>query len=181
MRHVAVIAVMIILAAAPADAQELAGTFDQLRVLVKPGDTLTVIDGSGQRVEGKMSSLSSSMLNLTVAGQPRQFLNADVNTIEKRGPDSLKNGALIGLAIGGGLGAVAMAALAATAEDNAGAFVAVGALIYGGIGAGIGTGFDALIEGRRVIYARSGAAGATLTVAPLFGRTRKGMRVSLRF
>jgi hypothetical protein len=180
MRQVARIAALIILAAATAEAQELAGTFDQLRVLVKPGDTLTVVDDSGQRVEGKVSSLSASALSLTVSGKPRQFLSTDIDTIEKRGPDSLKNGALIGLAIGGGIGAAGMIALAATA-DNPGAFVAVGLLMYGGIGAGIGSGVDALIEGRRVIYARSGSAGSTLTVAPLLGKTRKGMRVSLRF
>lgn len=181
MRHVARIAALIILVAATAEAQELAGTFDQLRVLVKPGDTLTIVDDSGRRVEGKVSSLSASALSLTVSGTPRQFQSAEVNTIEKRGPDSLKNGALIGLAIGGGIGAVGMIALAATAESNPGAFVAAGMFMYGGIGAGIGAGVDALIEGRRVIYARSGSARSTLTVAPLLGRTRKGMRVSLRF
>lgn len=180
MRHVARIAALIILAAATAEAQELAGTFDQLRVLVKPGDTLTVVDDSGRRVEGKVSSLSASALSLTVSGAPRQFLSTEVDTIEKRGPDSLKNGALIGLAIGGGIGAAGMIALAATA-DNPAAMAAVGILMYGGIGAGIGTGVDALIEGRRVIYARSGSAGNTLTVAPMLGGSRKGVRVSLRF
>jgi len=181
MRHVARIVVFIILVAASAEAQELAGTFDQLRVLVKPGDTLTVIDGSGQRVEGKVLSLSSSALDLTVSGKPRQFFSTDIDTIEKRGADSLKNGALIGLAIGGGIGAAGMIALAATAEDNVAGFVAVGVLMYGGIGAGIGTGFDALIEGRRVIYAKSGSAGSRVTVAPMFTGSRKGVRVSLRF
>ena len=95
----------------PAEAQELAGTFDQLRVLVKPGDTLTVVDDAGQRVRGKVVSLSNSVLNLTVSGTPRQFLSTDVNTIEKRGADSLKNGALIGLAVGGGIGAAGNARL----------------------------------------------------------------------
>lgn len=183
MRHVARIAAVLLLAAATAEAQELAGTFDQLRVLVKPGDALTVVDDSGQRVEGKVSSLSASALSLTVSGTTRQFLSTDVNTIEKRGPDPLKNGALIGLAIGGGIGTAGLLALAETADSNASAaaFVAVGLFMYGGIGAGIGTGIDALIEGRRVIYARSGSARSTLTVVPLLGRTRKGMRVSLRF
>jgi hypothetical protein len=181
MRHVARIAVVLLLVAATAEAQELAGTFDQLRVLVKPGDTLTVVDDAGQRVEGNVSSLSASALSLTVSGTTRQFRSTDVNTIEKRGPDSLKNGALIGLAIGGGIGAAGMIALAATAEDNVVGLAAVGMLMYAGSGAGIGTGVDALIEGRRVIYARSGSARSALTVAPLLGKTRKGMRVSLRF
>ncbi len=180
MRHVARIAAALILVASTAEAQELAGTFDQLRVLVKAGDTLTVTDQAGQRVRGKVVSLSNSVLNLTVSGTPRQFLSTDVNTIAKRGPDSLKNGALIGLAIGGGIGTVGMLALVAM-DDNPGALAIVGALIYGGIGAGIGTGFDALIEGDRTIFARSRSAGATFTIAPILSRDRKGARVSLRF
>jgi hypothetical protein len=181
MRRVAKIAAALVLVAATAEAQELAGTFDQLRVLVKPGDTLTVVDRAGQRVRGDVVSLSNSALDLAVSGTTRQFLSTEVDTIEKRGPDSLKNGALIGLAIGGGIGAAGMIALAATAEDHPGAFVAMGVLIYGGIGAGIGTGFDALVEGNRVIYARSSSARSGLTVAPILTRTRKGARVSLRF
>jgi hypothetical protein len=181
MRHVARIAAALILATATAEAQELAGTFDQLRVLVKRGDTLTVIDQTGQRVSGKVVSLSNSVLDLTVAGTPRQFLSTDVNTIEKRGADSLRNGALIGFAIGGGIGAAAIAALAGTPDGSVGPFVALGFLMYGGIGAGIGTGFDALIEGRRVIFARSGSAGTTFSVGPIVSRERKGARVSLRF
>ena len=35
-------------------------------MLVKPGDTLTIVDDAGRRVEGKVSSLSASALSLTV-------------------------------------------------------------------------------------------------------------------
>ena len=181
MRHVARIAAALILVGATAEAQELAGTFDQLRVLVKPGDTLTIVDDAGQRVRGKVTSLSNSVLDLTVSGTARQFRSTDVTTIEKRGSDSLKNGALIGLAVGGGIGGAAIAAFAATDDGSVGPFLVLGFLMYGGIGAGIGTGFDALIEGNRVIYARSGSAGARLTIAPIVSRDRKGARVSLRF
>jgi hypothetical protein len=179
MRQIARIAALLILVAPSAEAQELAGTFEQLRVLVKAGDTLTVTDGAGQRVQGKLSNLSSSSLALIVSGTSREFQSGEVSTIEKRGSDSLKNGALTGFAIGGLIGAAGMIALAGTA-DNPAALVAVGALMYGGIGAGIGTGIDALIEGRRVIYARSSSAGTTLTVAPMLSGRRKGVLVSLR-
>ena len=140
-----------------AEAQELAGTFEQLRVLVKAGETLTVTDNSGQPVRGKLARLSAGSLVLDVSGTHREFQSTDVNTIEKRGSDSLKNGALIGMAVGGGLAAAAMAATLGNSDANAGVFV-VGALLYGGIGAGIGVGIDALVEGRRVIYASSGSA-----------------------
>jgi hypothetical protein len=180
MRQIARIAALIVLAAGSAEAQELAGTFDQLRVLVKPGDTLTIVDNSGQRAQGKLLSLSASSLELTVSGAKRQFLSTEINTIEKRGPDSLKNGALIGLGIGAGFGAAALIAVAADDEFVDGGFVAVAAVLYAGIGAGIGTGVDALIEGRRVIYARSMSSRATLSLTPMLSGPRKGVLVSLR-
>ena len=172
------ITALLLLIIPSAEAQQIAGTFDQLRVLVKPGDTLTITDSTGLRVRGRLSEVTASSLRLDVSGGLRQFQDADVNTIEKRGSDSLKNGAIIGMAVGGGLAALAMATAGMTGED-AGVFVA-GALIYTGIGAGIGVGIDAVVEGPRVIYASSSSARTRLTIAPLLGRSRKGVLLSLR-
>jgi hypothetical protein len=172
--------VVLLLSGVSARAQEIAGSFDQLRVLVKSGDTLTITDTSGQRVQGKLTQLSGSGLVLDVSGAVRQFQDSDVNTVEKRGPDSLKNGALTGFAIGGGLGGIAIGALAASDDGPTAAVAVVAALLYGGMGAGIGVGIDALIEGRRVIYARSNAPGSRITVAPLLSARRRGVIVSFR-
>ena len=169
----------VFLAATSAQAQELAGTFEQLRVLVKAGDTLTVTDTAGQPVRGKLVNLSSSSLSLNVSGTTREFQKVDVNTITKRGSDSLKNGALIGMAVGGGLAAVGMAIAVAEGDADAAFFVGA-ALVYSGIGAGIGAGVDALIEGQRVIYANPGSPRARLSVAPVLRGPRKGVLVSLR-
>ena len=179
MLHVARIAVLVVMVATTAEAQELAGTFDQLRVLVKSGETLTVTDTAGARIRGKLSQLSSSSLVLNVSGTDREFQSTQVDRIEKRGPDSLKNGALTGFVIGGVLGGVAIAALTeASGSGNAGAAV-LGGLIYGGVGAGIGVGVDALIEGQHVIYAGSGSP-RTVTIAPVFSGGRKGVLMTLR-
>jgi hypothetical protein len=169
----------VFLAATSAQAQELAGTFEQVRVLVKAGDTLTVTDTAGQPVRGKLVNLSSSSLRLNVSGTTREFQKVDVNTITKRGSDSLKNGALIGVIIGGGFGVVGMAVAAAQGDADAAFFVGA-ALVYGGMGAGIGAGVDALIEGQRVIYANPGSPRARLSVAPVLRGPRKGVLVSLR-
>ena len=168
------IALVVVLTSAVADAQELAGTFDQLRVLVKPGDTLTITDSSGQRVRGKLADLSASSLVLEAAGTRRLFQDAEVGTIEKRGSDSLKNGALIGLSVGAGFGPL----IGATTGEWG--LAAVGALIYGGIGAGIGVGFDAMVEGPRTIYAASRLKQSTLRIAPILNRSQKGVLVSFR-
>ena len=133
-------AAVVFMGALPAHAQQIAGNFDQLRVLVAAGDTLTVTDASGARLKGKLTQLSASGLVLDVSGVLRQFRDTTVITIEKRGSDPLKNGALTGLAIGGVLGGLAIGATAAYSDGDAAAYGLAGALLYGGIGAGIGAG-----------------------------------------
>jgi hypothetical protein len=180
MLHVARIAALVVMVAATAEAQELAGTFDQLRVLVKSGETLTVTDNAGARIRGKLSQLSSSSLVLNVSGVDREFQSTHVDRIEKRGPDSLKNGALTGFVIGGVLGGVAVGALTEAIGSGSAAAAVLGGLIYGGVGAGIGVGVDALIEGQRVIYASSGSGRTAFTIAPVLSGRRKGVLMTLR-
>jgi hypothetical protein len=158
---VARILLVVALMSSPAEAQELAGTFDQLRVLVKPGDTLTVTDAAGVPVRGKLVTLSTASLSLDVSGSRKLFQNSEIDTIARRTPDSLRNGALIGLAIGGGLFGSAVGA--ATSHWG---YAASAALVYGGLGAAIGAGVDAMIEGPRVIYARAAAKPVGISIAP---------------
>ena len=173
MRHVLEAIVLILLAAGSVDAQVIAGNFDQLRVLVKSGDTLTVTDGGGTRSRGRLIDVAASSFELDIAGTRRLFQDIDVNLIEKRSADSLRNGALIGLAIGGGVFGLAIG----TATRDWGLAVG-GGLIYAGIGAGIGVGIDALIEGERVIYTAS-RPKPTLNFAPTFGRAGRGVVLSV--
>jgi len=67
-----------------AGAQELAGTFDQLRVLIAPGSKITIIDASGQTVKGKVVTLSATALRLSVAGATRELAERDVDQIRER-------------------------------------------------------------------------------------------------
>ena len=60
---------LVAVTASTAAAQELAGSFDQLRVLVKPGDTIRVTDGAGQEARGTIAALTSTSLELLVAGE----------------------------------------------------------------------------------------------------------------
>jgi hypothetical protein len=166
-------ALVLTLTCTAVQAQELAGTFDQLRVLVKSGDTLTITDSSGGRLRGKLADLSDTSLLLEVSGARRLFQAAEVSTIEKRGADSLKNGALIGLAIGGGLFGTALGVV--TGELG---YVVTGAFVYGGIGAGIGAGVDALIERPRIIYAAR-STRATFNIAPIASRSHQGVALSI--
>ena len=85
----------------------------------------------------------------------------------------MRNGALIGLAIGGGIFGPAIGVV----TRDWGVAIA-GGLIYAGIGAGIGVGIDALIEGPRVIYAAS-RPKTTVNIPPTPARSGRGVVLSL--
>ena len=110
-----VVAVVVLLGATPgAGAQEIAASFDQLHVLVKPGDNVTVIDAAGNETKGKLRALSSSSLELSVGETPRLFTESEVRTVSQRRHASIKTGAKWGLLVGAGLGL----AIGLTAEEG---------------------------------------------------------------
>jgi hypothetical protein len=163
-------------------AQELAGTFDQLRVLVKPGDKITVTDDAGRETSGRLVELSSTSLALIVDDERRDLPASEVNTIRQRRSDPLANGAKWGLGIGAALGLAAGLALSSGYDnDDDGALVGFGILIYGGLGAGIGAGVDALISGNQVIYARRTASSSRVTIRPLVTPQRRGVVLAVGF
>lgn len=153
MKRAAALLFVTLVWAAQADAQELAGTFDQLRVLVKTGDRVRVVDTAGQDIRGTIAALGTSSLTLESNGTRRDLAERDIDAIHQRRSDSLRNGALWGFAIGGGLGLFGGIALSG-ADGTSAAIIPVIALSYAGLGAGIGTGIDAMFSAERVIYAR---------------------------
>jgi hypothetical protein len=142
------------------DRRGVAESFDQLQVLVKPGNTVDVTNAAGYRVSGRIDSLSPSILSLTANGIRRDHAEADVDFIRQRRGDSLANGARWGAGIGAALLAVAIAACDEcqldSPADYAVAAFATGA--YAAMGAGIGVGVDALIRRPQVVYRRPGLA-----------------------
>jgi hypothetical protein len=173
------IAVFVVLFLAPrlATGQEPVKSFDQLNTRLKPGDMVYVTDAQGHEVEGKILSLSPDALTLN-AGSPRTFAARDVNTIRGRQHDALWDGALVGFAVGGGL---ALGCLA-VARDMCLTDIA----LWGGIGAAIGVGIDALMPGKMAVaYRVPGSAGsgssARFSFAPVVTPRTKGVAVSLSF
>jgi hypothetical protein len=157
-----------------ADQPRVPTTFDQLSVVAAPGQKITVTDAQGQTFSGRIAGLSSSTLTLDVGRQVRELRGSDVVTLRQRRGDSLKNGALIGLATGGAVGMVTCGMCHVGPGLGA-------AAVYGGIGAGIGVGIDALIRGQVTIFQRPGAAGAKVSVVPQFARSHQSVAVSLKF
>lgn len=79
--------------ASTAEAQGIADS-EQLRLLVKPGDTVSVTDTARREVTGKMTVLSSSSLAMVVNGTRLELTEREVATIRQRRSDSLGNGAI---------------------------------------------------------------------------------------
>jgi hypothetical protein len=163
------------------EAQDVASSFEQLRVLIKPGDKITVVDVAGREADGRIEKLSRDTLTLTSAAGRRELGEVDVGEIRQRRGDSLKNGAIIG-AVAGTAYYLTMAALL---SDSDGGDVIIGTAVAGGVlfagmGAAAGAGIDALISGEQVIYRRNSRQGR-LGVSPLFGRGRRGVAVTVKF
>ncbi len=95
--------------------------------------------------------------------------------------DSLGNGALIGLGVGGGL---TLGLCLANSDSNDAGWCAAAAAIYAGIGAAIGVGIDAIPGKKIVAYSAPTAAGmpsARLSLAPFVTPRAKGVAVSFAF
>jgi hypothetical protein len=162
-------------------AQEPVKSFDQLNTRLKPGDTVWVTDAQGREVKGKIQALAPEAITLKGDG-PTTFVAGNVRLISERRRDSLANGALIGLAVGGvGTGLACLAGTEGPDQD----WCLVAALAYGGIGAGIGVGIDALIPGRKVVMYRApgtpGSPQSRLSIAPVVTPRAKGVAVSFAF
>ena len=168
---------LLVVSAAPLAAQE---TFTDVQHLLRPGDTVFVIDETGTETRGRVAGTSSSTLRLAVNGSEREWSAATIWRVTRRG-DSLKNGALIGAAAGGVIGGVGGLALASLlrneGHETVGPFFFLLGVGAGG-GAGIGAGLDALIAGRTLIYQqRSGR----VMVVPVVTPNTQAVQVGLRF
>jgi hypothetical protein len=177
-----VLASALIAMPAIAAAQEPVKSFDQLNTRLRPGDTVWITDAQGREVKGKIVDLAPGAVTLK-ADASRTYGPADVNLIHERRPDSLKNGALIGLGVGGGL--TLGLCLAGSESEDAG-WCALAAGIYGGAGAAIGVGIDALIPGRKIVaYRAPGSSGAArqarLSIAPVISPRAQGVALSFTF
>src|SRR5262249_14715865 len=137
-RLLAVSVFLVTLMAVECRAQQVS-TFEQLQILVKPGDKIFVTDTSGVTVKARISDLSASNLWVVVNGKRRDLLQIDVRESRQWRGDSLKNGAWIGAIAGAGLVTFGLVAACESESCNPG-FVAADLLLGAGLGAGIGVG-----------------------------------------
>lgn len=175
-RTITLVLAAVAVTASLAEAQNV--SFDRLALRLNQGDQVTVTDSEGQETRGRIVDLSPSTLSLETAGLRRELTGGDVSVIQRRYHDPLGNGALIGFVSG-----VAFLATLVSAECSGCANdpeMMLGYLLFGGAGAGIGMGFDALHQGSRVVY-RAAPSDRRFAVSPVVSRERQGVSVSLGF
>jgi hypothetical protein len=170
---------LVVVASMECSAQQVS-SFEQLQLLVKPGDNIYVTDSSGQTTKGRIAELSPSSLGLVVKGVRRNLSQIDVREIRQWRGDSLKNGTLIGAAVGGGIAALGLASGCRYDGCSAGEVFGVFTLSTG-LGAAIGVGIDALIPAKQMIFWNPNRTSGKLQIQPILDRSNKGVKVAWSF
>jgi hypothetical protein len=144
-------------------AQDATTSFEDLRHVVNVGDTIVVTDAKGQVIRGQLRRILEDSIDIHVPpsaeqrhplASARQFSRDELSRIEVERRDPLWNGALIGAAVGASP-FLTFAALRATGSDPPEkADVIAGGVIFGALGALVGSLTDSAIVARRVVFAK---------------------------
>ena len=146
---------------------------------LRTGDRVWVVDQAWTEYEARVLSVADSTLRLEIDGKAIDWNLNEAREIWRAG-DSLKNGSLIGLAVGSAIGGVGGAAFASLLS-NEGHDGLTGFLFLLGVGAGsgvaIGAGFDALIHGRTLVYHQP----SRITMMPVITPQTKAVQFRIGF
>ena len=122
-------------------------SFAALASRVPAGDTVSVRLKSGEAVSGTLVRASATSLTLTVAGQPRELMENEVQQVVRaRGANRLRRGVLIGVPLGVLIGSSSGCYRVDTSgympgtnpPPSCGGSIAAGMALGGGVGALIG-------------------------------------------
>ena len=109
-RHLVMCGLLMLIVPARTSAQEVAGSFSELKTKIRLGEQVSVTDSVGRLTKGKLVDLTDSAVDVRLDRSPSmvplRMPEADVNNIVVTRFDPIWNGALIGLAIGAGAGTI---------------------------------------------------------------------------
>ncbi|MGH9239797.1 MAG: hypothetical protein ACRD3G_17275 [Vicinamibacterales bacterium] len=143
--------------AQPQAGPEVASSFEELQRTLQPGETVYVTDARGAEARGRLVLLSGTELHLNADGERHTFPVLTVATVARAIRDPVRNGVLIGMSAGAGLGIVGTATdfvddqCRATGRCGLQADVAR-VLIGAAWGALAGWLIDKHTQGRKVVY-----------------------------
>ena len=146
--------------AQPQAGPEVASSFEDLQRTLQPGETVYVTDARGAETRGRLVLLSGAELHLNADGERHTFPALTVATVARPIRDPVRNGVLIGMSAGAGLGIVG-AATGRLVDDqcappgNCGLQTAFARVLIGAAwGALAGWLIDKHTQGRKVVYLR---------------------------
>jgi len=155
------VVVALLLGASACASVPRARSFADLPNHLRPGQGVTITDITGAVVDGRIESLTPTMLSVFVGGARREIAGDRVARVQRRKRETAR-GALFGLGIGFGVGLAA----ARSSEPSGSPFVdtSAGAVnIAGGmlLGAAVGAGIGAAIQTRQTVYEPAAAPAST--------------------
>ena len=154
-------------------AQATSPDADKIRRRVKDGQKIVVTDDQGRTLSGRIGELSPDALMLLVGRDTTKVPYDRIVSID-RPRDRLWDGALVGLVVGAGIGAVA----AASDDSSWGSLVALAyPPMFGGIGAFIGVVVDAKIRRDSNLYRRTGPT--RISLSPALGPRHRSVAISV--
>ena len=170
---------------AVATAQEPAHSLQDLQSGLRIEDTVRVFGIDGNRIQGRVESVSGSALKVRANGVSREFREPQILEVRRRYSDSIANGLGWGAVIGGISGAVVGAVISDAFCDGCGNQQGAGALIFGALGAGIGAGSGALGDSLRksyaTVYTMPRTSQKRFDFSPILTRDKKAVSVAFRF
>ena len=132
----------------------------------------------GTEINGTFQGFDGSSLHVRVKDGLRVLDESEIRTVTERRDDSLQNGARNGFITGVVFGA--LTALSLAGEGDAGwnaFFIPFAVAAYGGIGAGIGVGIDAMIRTDEIIFDSDRKRTSNTAIGPIVERGRVGLQV----
>lgn len=163
-----------------AGAQALSGSLADVSSSLQPGTRVEVVRTDGSVAIGSLTRASEAGLVLDVEGAPVDLPATTIAEISRRG-DPLRNGLIVGAGTGLLSGFVLGLVLGGSETGETSEDILPGLLLMG-VGAGVGLGalFDAISEGKTVVF-RATAQPSRIALVPTFGKGRKGVALSLSF
>ena len=145
----------------------------RLADVVATGMKVSVVDDDGRRIEGRVLDHSGESLRLSMDGSSQEIPIDRIVRIDK--PDTLRNGALVGLGIGLAVGT--FGAVLSSSANIESEWMLAGIAYQTVAWTLLGTGIDAMFNNRRTLYERGRRLQAR--ASPVVGRGVRGAAVSV--
>lgn len=137
-----------------AQTSQPAASFAELPRVLQADSLVVLTLVSRERVQGLVDAVEPARLSICERDRVRWIREADIARIDRRTPDSIANGLLIGAAVGA---SIFLKYYSENALCEYNCQFASGALALVGIGAGVGTAIDALVVRTTTVYERRNA------------------------